>query len=117
MWRLPRERPAKPDISQREGAPLEQPGGLQQINPPPVPASAASPFEVHEALPNELQQRPITKPPVEASATPKAFGVVKRAGFKTDISTLLASKSTLREAILLREILGTPRGLQALDLL
>ena len=113
MWRLPRERPAKPDISQREGAPLEQPGGLQQIGPPPVPASAAPAFEVHQALPIELQQRPITKPPVEASATTKAFGVVKGAGFKTDISTLLASKSSLREAILLREILGTPRGLQA----
>jgi hypothetical protein len=34
-----------------------------------------------------------------------------------NIATLLASKSGLREAILLREILGTPRGLQTLDLL
>ena len=32
-----------------------------------------------------------------------------------NIATLLASKSSLREAILLREILGPPRGLQALD--
>jgi hypothetical protein len=32
-----------------------------------------------------------------------------------DIATLLASKTSLREAILLREILGTPRGLQPLD--
>jgi hypothetical protein len=28
---------------------------------------------------------------------------------------LLGSKSSLREAILIREILGPPRGLQALD--
>ena len=34
-----------------------------------------------------------------------------------NIATLLGSKSSLREAILLREILGPPRGLQALDLL
>jgi hypothetical protein len=34
-----------------------------------------------------------------------------------NIATLLVSKSGLREAILLREILGPPRGLQAFDLL
>jgi hypothetical protein len=34
-----------------------------------------------------------------------------------NIATLLASKSSLREAIILREILGQPRGLQAFDLL
>jgi hypothetical protein len=33
------------------------------------------------------------------------------------IESLLGSKSCLREAILLREILGPPRGLQAVDLL
>ena len=41
--------------------------------------------------------------------------VAKRAESKRDIATLLASKSSLREAILIREILGPPRGLQALD--
>src|SRR5258708_14261942 len=30
-WRLPRERAEKPDVSQGEGAPLRQPGRLQQI--------------------------------------------------------------------------------------
>jgi hypothetical protein len=117
MWRLPRERPEKPDVSQRESAPIEQPSGLQQIVPPPVPPPAAPTFEVHEALPVELQQPPITKPPIEAYAAPKVFGVATTADFKTDIATLLVSKSGLREAILLREILGPPRGLQALDLL
>jgi hypothetical protein len=114
VWRLPRERREKPDVSQRESAPLEQPSGLQQIVPPPAPSPAATAFEVHESLPVELQQPPITKPPVEAyAATTQA--VAKRADFKTDIATLLASKSSLREAIVLREIFGPPRALQEVD--
>ena len=77
-WRLPRERREKPDVSQRESAPPEQPSRLQEIVPPPVPPPAAPAFEVHEALPVELQQPPIIKTPVEAYAAPKAFGVAKR---------------------------------------
>lgn len=115
MWRLPREQREKPDISQRESAPIEQPSRLQEIVPPPVPPPAAPVFEVHEALPVELQQPPIITTPVETYAVPKTFGVTKRADSKMNIATLLASKSSLREVILLREILGTPRGLQALD--
>jgi hypothetical protein len=53
--------------------------------------------------------------PVEGDAAPRTLEVAKRADYKMDMATLLASKSTLREAILLREILGTPRGLQPLD--
>jgi len=114
MWRLPREHREEPDVSQRESASLEQPSRLQQIVPPPVPPPAAPAFEVHEALAVELQQPPIIKPPAEAYATQ---GVAKRADSKMNIATLLASKSSLRELILLREILGPPRGLQAFDLL
>jgi hypothetical protein len=117
MWQLPRERREKTDVSQRESASLEQPSRFEQNVPPPVPAPAAPAFEVHEAISVELQQPPITKPPVEAYAAPKDFEVAKRADFKMNIATLLASKSSLRQAILLREVLGTPRGLQALDLL
>ena len=115
-WRLPREQREKPDVSQRESAPFEQPSRLQQIVPPPVPPRAAPAFEVHEALAVELQPPPIIKPPVEAYAA-ATQAAAKRADFKMNIATLLASKSSLREAILLREILGTPRGLQAFDLL
>ena len=116
-WRLPREQREKPDVSQRESFPLEQPSRLQQIVPPPEPPPAAPAFEVHEALAVELQQPPTIRPPVEAHAAPKVFGVAKRADFTMNIATLLASKSSLRELILLREILGPPRGLQAFDLL
>ena len=114
-WRLPRERREKPDVSQSESAPLEQPSRLKQIVPPPVPPPVAPAFEVHESLPVELQQPQIIRPQAEAYAAPKAPAVARAADFKTDIATLLASKSSLREVILLREILGTPRGLQALD--
>ena len=113
VWRLPRERAEKPDISQRESAPIEQSGGLQQILPPVVPASAAPTFEVQAAFPVEPQQ-PSVKTAVESDAAASEV-VAKRAGSKRDIATLLASKSSLREAILIREILGPPRGLQTLD--
>ena len=116
MWRLPREHREEPDVSQRESASLEQPSRLQQIVPPPVPPLAAPAFEVYEALAVELQQPPIIKPPVEAYAA-ATQAVAKRAGSTMNIAKLLASKSSLREAILLRDILGPPRGLQAFDLL
>ena len=116
VWRLPRERAEKPDVSERESRPYEQPSPLQEIAPPPVTAPAAATFEVHEAFPVEPQQPPIINTPVESDATASQV-VAKRAGSKRDIATLLGSKSSLREAILIREILGPPRGLQAMDLL
>ena len=108
--RLPRERAEKPDVSQTESNRIEQPGRLQEIAPVPVAAT----FEVHEALPVEPQQPSNIKTPVESDATASQV-LAKRAGSKKNIATLLGSKSSLREAILIREILGPPRGLQALD--
>ena len=114
VWRLPRERAEKPDVSERESRPYEQPSHLQEIAPPRVTAPVTATFEVHEALPVEPQQSPIINTAVESDATASQV-VAKRAGSKRDIATLLGSKSSLREAILIREILGPPRGLQALD--
>jgi hypothetical protein len=114
-WRLPQERRQKPEVTQRETRPREQPSQLHEIVPPPVPAQTMPGFEIHEELPVELQQPPIITTPVETYAASKAFGVAKRADSKMNIATLLLSKSDLREAILLREILGPPRGLQAPD--
>jgi hypothetical protein len=108
-WRLPREEREKSDVSRKENAPLEQPSRLQQVIPPSVPPPPA--FQVHAALPPDVQE-PQT---VETSAT-ASQATDQRPDFKMDIATLLASKSSLRQAILLREIIGTPRGLQALDL-
>ena len=114
VWRLPRERAEKPDVSQRESRSIEQPSRLQEIVPPPVPPPAAAAFEVHEALPVEPQQPPIIKTPVESDADGKS-GSCQTRRVQENIATLLGSKSSLREAILIREILGPPRGLQALD--
>jgi hypothetical protein len=111
-WRLPVERQQKPDVTQKQSQPPEQPSRFQQTVPPP-PATAS--FEVHETLPAYLQQPPVITMPVETYAAPKPFELAKGADYKLDVATLLASKSTLRKAILLREILGTPRGLQPLD--
>lgn len=114
VWRLPRQRAEKPEVSQTESAALEQSGGLQQIVPPVVPTSAAATFEVQAAFPVEPQQRSIIKTPAESYATASQV-VAKRTGSNRDIAALLGSKSSLRDAILIREILGPPRGLQALD--
>ena len=111
--RLPAE---KSEVNQKGNAPVEQPSRFQQVVPPAIPPPATAAFDVHEELAAELQQPPIITKPDEAYATPKVFGPTRRADSKMDIATLLASKSTLREAILLREILGQPRGLQAFDL-
>jgi hypothetical protein len=111
VWRLPRERAEKADVSPTESTPAEPPGHLQQIFPPVVPSPAGPGFQV------ELQQPPIINPAVEAYAIPKGFVVGTTADFKTDIATLLASKSGLRQAIILREIFGPPRGLQTVELL
>ncbi len=114
-WRLPQEHGEKPDVTHRESTPLERPSRLEQMVPPPVPPPTTPVFEIHEALPADLQQPPVITTPVEGYAASKAFAAAKGADLKMGIATLLASKSTLREAILLREILGTPRGLQPLD--
>ena len=113
-WRLPRENREKSDVSRRENAPLEQPRRFQQVVPPPVPPPVTPAFEVHEALAGDFQQPPIITHPVESPAT-ASQAPDQRPDFKMDIAALLASKSGLRKAIILREIFGSPRGLQEVD--
>ena len=115
-FQLPQTPRQKPDITRRETALPEQPTRLQEIVSPTVPPPATPAVEGHEALAVEPQQSPIIEIPVETYAAPKVFRVTKGADFSTDISALLASKSSLRKAVLLREILGTPRALQSPDL-
>ena len=110
-WGLPQQRRQKPDVARQENQPPEPPRRVQQIIPPPIPVASA--FEVHEMLP-EVQQPPAVTAPVELYAPPSET-IGRRTDSKIDIATLLASTSSLRQAILLREILGTPRGLQAMD--
>ncbi len=113
-WGLPRQQQTKRDISQRESSLPEQPRHVEFVRPM-VPAPVAPAFEVHEgALAVELEQPTIVKTPVGAD-TAAARPIAKEPDFKTDIATLLGSKSGLRQAIILREIFGPPRSLQPLD--
>ena len=113
-WGLPREKQRKRDITQAENRPAEPPRRFQKNISLPVPVSVAAPFEVDEAFPVDVQAPPPPQGPVEVY-TGGTQTEPKRTDLRIDIVTLLASKSTLRGAILLREILGTPRGLQTLD--
>jgi len=72
-------------------------------------------FEVQEG-PLPIAPPPIFKAPAETyvGVTPT---IAKAEEPRTDIAMLLASTSGLRNAMILREILGQPRGLRMLDLL
>ena len=114
VWGLSREERRKPDAIRREAPPPQERSRVEKIVPPPAPAPAAPAFEVHKTLPIELPQPIIESLVGEYAPATRPF--VKEADFKTDIATLLGSKSGLRQAIILREIFGPPRGLQALDI-
>jgi hypothetical protein len=99
---LRREKSRKREIIPKE-IPRPQPvRGAEKMVPPA--------FEVEEG------SFPITPPPIfkapaeiDAGVTPT---IVKAGERRTDVTTLLASTSRLRDAIILREILGPPRGLR-----
>src|SRR6266496_4345833 len=92
------------------------PRPLAPVQPPiPRAMTVAPAFEVHKG-PLLVEQPSIIKTPVETYAA-ATRAVPKSADLKTDVAILLASKSGLRDAIILREIFGPPRSLQALDLL
>ena len=84
--------------------PIEQPHVAQ---PSPEP-----PFQVHEST------APLAPSPTPPAATPREISgrpqiAVPRATIVT--ATFLRSRTNLSDAIIIREILGAPRGLQALD--
>jgi hypothetical protein len=83
----------------------------EKIFPPAIVGSPA--FEIHEG-PLPIEQLPIVKTPTAAYASPMP-PVAKGEDLKTDVALLLASKSGLRDAIILREIFGPPQSLQSLD--
>jgi len=113
-WKLTREERRKRYVVLRESPPQRTVTSVEKIFPRATTRAPA--FEVHEG-PLPVEPPPIIKTPVEAYAAPKAFGVAKGAELKTNIVALLASKSGLRDAIILREIFGPPRSMQALELL
>jgi hypothetical protein len=102
-----REKSRKREIVPKEIPPPRTAGGAEKMVPPP--------FEVQEGeLP--IAPPPIFKAPAETyqEVTPT---IAKAEGLRTDVAMLLASTSGLRGAIILREILGPPRGLRIIDTL
>jgi len=107
LSQLRREKSRKREIIRKEIPPPRSVSGAEKMVPPA--------FEVQErSFP--IAPRPIFKAPIEndAGVTPTIPKVQVR---RTDIATLLASTSGLRDAMILREILGPPRGLQPMNLL
>jgi hypothetical protein len=102
---LRRERSRKREIIPKEIPPPRTVRETKKMVPPA--------FEVQEGqLP--IAPSPIFKAPAEtyAGVTPT---IAKAEGPRADVATLLASTSGLRGAIILREILGPPRGLRTLE--
>jgi hypothetical protein len=107
-WQLTREERRKRRAARKESPPPPPVTRVEEIVPPKVTVAPA--FEVHEG-PLPAEGPTIIKTPVEAPAATRS--AAKGADVKPDIATLLASKSDLRNAIILREILGSPRGLRS----
>jgi hypothetical protein len=108
VWKQIREARRKREVIPKESPPPTI-RRVQEIVPPRITDLPA--FEIHEG-PLPVEQPSIIKTPVEAYAA-ATRPIAQRAELKTDIATLLASKSGLRDAIILREIFGPPRSLQA----
>src|ERR1700730_7731762 len=102
---LRREKSRKREITPKEIPPPRTVRGAEKMVPPA--------FEIQEGS-FPIAPPSIFKAPVETDTgvTPTIARAEER---RTDITTLLASTSGLRGAIILREILGPPRGLRMLD--
>jgi hypothetical protein len=108
-WKLTREERRKRMVILREDLQPRSKERAEKISERKMTDVPA--FEIHEA-PLSVAT-PIIKEFVEAYAATRTIGKTEEA--KIDMVTLLASKSRLRDAIVLREILGPPRGLRALE--
>src|SRR5438552_3970420 len=93
-----------------------------EVHREPIPIPAEQPRAAQRSTEPVFQVHESTAPSVPAPTQPATTAheitaqpqvVVPRRAIVT--ATLLRSKSSLREAIILREILGPPRGLQAPD--
>jgi hypothetical protein len=108
---LRREKPRKRGATPKEIPPPKPVRGSEELAPPNITGAPA--FEVHEA-PLPISPAPIFKAPAEPYAA-ATRAIAKTEERRADIATLLASTSGLRDAIILREILGPPRGLRVID--
>jgi hypothetical protein len=113
LSQLRREKPRKREATPKEIPPPKPVRGGEELAPPNITRAPA--FAVHEG-PLPIASAPIFKAPAEAYAG-GIRTIAKTEERRADIAALLASTSGLRDAIILREILGPPRGLQSIDLM
>jgi len=106
---LPPLKTRPPDLPKE----IPSPGQIVSI-PRPVTTKIPEPaaFEIHQGAP------PV-EPPALTSTPAEAYAIAPEspAPSGTDLGDLLGSVSSLRNAIILREIFGPPRGLQPFDFL
>jgi hypothetical protein len=103
LSQLRREQQSKRDVIPKETA---APPTVARVEIVRSKISGAPAFEVHKV------SAPIAPPAVIRTGTGVTQTIVKTGELRIDITSLLASVSGLRDAIILREILGPPRGLR-----
>jgi hypothetical protein len=101
LSQLRRDKRRKREATPKEIPPPGTARGVEKMVPPV--------FEVQEG------QLPIAPPPIFKAPAEVMPTIAKAEGLRTDVAKLLASTSGLRGAIILREILGPPRGLRTLE--
>ena len=107
-WKLIQEQRRKREVAKGRPAPPTI-TRVEKIVPPKITDAPA--FEVHEES-FLAEAASIIKAPAEAYAGGMRT-IPKTEEPRTEIAALLASTSGLRDAVILREILGPPRGLRA----
>jgi hypothetical protein len=111
LSQLRREKSRKREATPKEIPPPRPLRGGEEPAPPNVTRAPA--FDVQEGPP-PIAPGPMFKAPAEPYAA-ATRAIAKKEERRADIATLLASTSGLRDAIILREILGPPRGLRVID--
>jgi hypothetical protein len=109
LSQLRREKLRKREVVPKQIPPQPLVRDVEEIVPPPITRAPA--FEIHEG-PLPIGSQAIIAKPVAAYTS-----IAKDEESKAHIAKLLASPSGLRDAIILREILGAPRGSRMIDLL
>jgi hypothetical protein len=90
---------------------------VQQISTPPPPAPAQPAYQAETVgmpSPSTTAYDIASPPPAPVAGIAPS---ISASAMGTDLKSLLKSSSSIRTAILLKEILGAPRGLQAAEVI
>ena len=75
VWRLPREQRQKPDVTQRESRPPEQPSRFQEAVPPPVPGPLRRDSKFMKPYPVSFSSRRLSRPLAKLTQPRKLSGL------------------------------------------